>query len=146
MAHTERLRVAYVDVDVMDHVNNATYFTYMETARCHYYLRLTGLGRIRDLDIIVASQRCDYLRGLRYDEEFDLTVWPTRIGTTSFTLSYAFRMPGGEIVARAETVIVAYDYSKDQKKPLAPDLRKKLEQEMRAGPGFPVLTRVTANG
>lgn len=145
MAHTERLRVAYVDVDVMDHVNNAMYFTYMETARCHYYLRLTGLKRIRDLDIIVASQRCDYLRGLRYDEEFDLTVWPSRIGTTSFTLSYVFRSPRGQIVARGETVIVAFDYAKNAKKPIAPALRKKLQQDMRAGPGFPLPADVTAN-
>lgn len=138
MAHTERIRVAYADVDVMAHVNNAAYFTYMETARCHYYLRLSGLTDIRRLDIIVAAQSCQYLRGLQYDEVLDVVVWPSKIGTTSFTLSYAFRTEKGEHVARGETVIVAYDYVLSRKKAIDPALRARLEKEMAQGPGIPL--------
>lgn len=138
MAHTERIRVSYADVDVMAHVNNAAYFTYMETARCHYYLGLTGLADIRRLDMIVAAQSCQYLRGLRYDEVLDVIVWPTKIGTTSFTLAYAFRTDKGEHVARGETVIVAYDYVLSRKKPIDAALRARLEQEKARGPGIPV--------
>lgn len=135
MAHSERMRVTYRDVDVMEHVNNAAYFTYFETARCHYYMRLRGLADPRKLDIIVAAQNCQYERGLTYDEEFDVTVFPTRVGTTSFTLGYVLRTATGEVVARAETVIVMYDYAKNAKKPIEPDLRRKLEAELKAGSG-----------
>lgn len=135
MAFVERMRVSYRDVDMMDHVNNAAYFTYFETARCHYYVALTGLERINRLDIIVAKQSCEYLRGLVYDEEFDVIVWPSRVGTTSFTLSYAIRTSKGEVVALAETVIVAFDYDKNAKKPIAPALRAKLEADQERGPG-----------
>jgi acyl-CoA thioester hydrolase len=136
MSYSERMRVTYADVDVMDHVNNAAYFTYMETARCHYYMRLKGLARAKELDIIVASQTCDYLRGLTYDELFDVFVWPSRIGTTSFTISYAMRTLDGELVARAETVLVAFDYSKNAKKPIDADVRAKLEADLKKGPGI----------
>lgn len=138
MAHTERIKVSYADVDMMGHVNNAAYFTYMETARCHYYVRLTGLADIRRLDIIVAAQSCQYLRGLRYDEDIEVVAWPTNIGTTSFTLAYAIRTAKGEHVARGETVIVAYDYVLSRKKPIDPALRNALEKEMAAGPGIPL--------
>ncbi|HLE47066.1 MAG TPA: acyl-CoA thioesterase [Candidatus Thermoplasmatota archaeon] len=136
MGHVERMRVSYRDVDMMDHVNNAAYFTYFETARCHYYEALTGLKEIHRLDIIVAKQSCEYLRGLRYDEAFDVVAWPSRIGTTSFTLSYALRTVKGEVVALGETVIVMFDYAKNAKKPLEGALRARLEADHKKGPGI----------
>jgi acyl-CoA thioester hydrolase len=138
VAYSERLRVAYADIDVMDHVNNAKYFTYMETARCHYYGQLTGIHDMRRLDIIVAAEECQYLRGLRYDEEFDVVVWPSKVGNTSFVLSYALRTIRGEVVALAKTVIVMFDYAKQAKKPIDPAVRKRLEADMAKGPGIPL--------
>lgn len=138
MSFSERMRVTYRDVDIMDHVNNAAYFTYMETARCHYYMKLRNVTKPKGLDIIVAAQSCQYLRGLVYDEVFDVHVWPSRIGTTSFTLSYAMRTPDGEIVARAETVIVMFDYDANAKKPIDPELRQRLETDLAKGPGVPL--------
>ncbi|MBI2076909.1 MAG: acyl-CoA thioesterase [Euryarchaeota archaeon] len=135
MAHVERMRVSYRDIDMMDHVNNAAYFTYFETVRCHYYEALTGLKEINRLDIIVAKQSCQYLRGLRYDEEFDAVAWPSRIGTTSFTLAYVLRTVRGETVALGETVIVMFDYAKNAKKPIPATLRAKLERDLAKGPG-----------
>jgi acyl-CoA thioester hydrolase len=141
VAFKERMRVAYVDVDVMRHVNNATYFTYMETARCHYYMGLTGQTDLTRLDIIVAAQSCEYLRGLTYDEPFDVIVWPSRVGTTSFTLRYALRTEAGEVVALSETVIVAFDYEKGTKKPIDATLRRRLEADMKKGPGVELPSR-----
>jgi acyl-CoA thioester hydrolase len=136
MSYAERMRVSYRDVDVMGHVNNAAYFTYLETARCHYYMAFRGLSDPAKLDIIVAAQSCQYIRGLVYDEEFDVHVWPTKIGTSSFTLGYALRTPEGEVVAKAETVIVMFDYHKNAKKPIDPALRARLEADLEAGPGI----------
>lgn len=139
MSYSERIRVSYRDVDVMGHVNNAAYFTYMETVRCHYYMKFRKLTDPADLDIIVAAQSCQYLRGLVYDEAFDIHVWPSKIGNSSFTLCYAMRTVDGEIVATADTVIVMFDYKQNAKKPIDPELRARLEEDMRKGPGIPNL-------
>jgi acyl-CoA thioester hydrolase len=136
MSYSERMRVTYRDVDVMEHVNNAAYFTYFETVRCHYYMKIRKQTRPKDLDIIVAAQSCQYLRGLVYDEVFDVHVWPTRIGKTSFTLAYALRTLDGEIVARAETVLVMFDYASNAKKPIDDELRTRLEADLAKGPGI----------
>ena len=138
MSYSERMRVSYRDVDVMEHVNNAAYFTYMETVRCHYYMKIRNQKRPKDLDIIVAAQSCRYLRGLVYDEVFDIHVWPTKVGNTSFTLSYALRTIDGEIVATADTVLVMFDYAKNTKKPIDPALRTRLEADLAKGPGIPL--------
>lgn len=135
MAHTERIRVVFADVDMMGHVNHATYFTYFETARTFYYLHLTGLRRMTDIDFILAKASCDFLRGLTCGEEVRVVVWPSHVGASSFTFSYVILDQQDQVVARAETINVSYDYKKNSKKPIPEELRRRLLEEMKKGPG-----------
>jgi acyl-CoA thioester hydrolase len=133
MAHEVRTTVTFRDVDAMQHVNNAVYFTWMETARTTYYLKMRGSPEILDVDLIVAHASCDYRRGLRLGEEVTIRVWPSRIGTTSWDYSYELTVKG-EPVAYGRTVQVAFDYAKQAKKPIAPELRRRLEAEIEDPP------------
>ena len=138
MAHTERIRVVFSDVDAMNHVNNAAYFSYFETARTFYYLELTGRNRIQDIDFIVAKATCEFLRGLTFGESIRAVVWVSRVGRTSFTLSYAILDAKDQWVARGETVQVSYDYGRGSKKEIPEVLRGRLLEEIRKGPGIPM--------
>ena len=52
---------------------------------------------------------------------------PGRVGESSFGLSYKIHDKAtGRLVCEGESVQVAYDYARQQKKPLAPELREKL--------------------
>lgn len=137
MAHVERIQVVFADVDAMRHVNNAMYFRYFETARTHYYMRLAGLQRIEDVDFIVAKAACEFLRGLEFGERIEVVVWPTQIGTTSYTFTYALLDEQRQWAARGETVQVAFDYGAGKKKPIPPALRTALERERVLGSGLP---------
>lgn len=130
MVHEERIRVRFRDVDAMQHVNNAVYFTWMETARTEYYLEARGVRNVEDVDIIVARATCEYKRGVRMAEEVVVRVWPSRVGKTSFDLSYELRV-GDEVVALGHTVQVSYDYAKRGKKPIPDGLRAALERDLR---------------
>jgi acyl-CoA thioester hydrolase len=125
--------VTFRDVDVMKHVNNAVYLTWMETARTEYYLEIRPGMKIADLDIIVARVTCEYKRGARHGETVVVRVWPSHVGTTSFTLGYRL-LVGQETVALGSTVQVCFDYAKQAKKPIPPDLRKRLEAELEPDP------------
>lgn len=144
MAHREPIEVVFGDVDMMGHVNHAKYFTYFETARTNYLLRLKGLPRARwtpeALDIIVAKAACEYRRPLRWGERGEVVVWPSRIGTTSYAFSYAVVDATGQVAATGETVQVAFDYAANAKKALPRELRTALEAELHAGPGVPGLS------
>src|SRR5690348_5057852 len=121
MAHREPVEVVFADVDMMGHVNNATYFTYLETARTKYFLELKDRGppyEKDELDFIVAKASCEYRRGLTWGERCTVVVWPSAIGTTSFTLAYEVRDASGAVAAYGETVVVTYDYAKGAKKPI----------------------------
>lgn len=126
-----RFHVPYHDLDVLNHLNHAAYFLYMETLRCDYYLPLVGPLDPAHLDIIIAEASCRYLAPVAYGAELLGEVAPARpLGTTSFTLLYRFTIAGSTTVAaRGRTVVVCYDYARGSKKPIPTDRRAVLERD-----------------
>ena len=128
---SRRFYVPYHDVDILNHLNHAAYFVYMETLRCDYYLPLIGSTDPRDLDIIIAEAACRYLAPVPYGSELLGEVAPAAPpGRTSFALLYRFtRTDTGTVTARGRTVIVTYDYARGEKRPIPPERRARLEHD-----------------
>ncbi len=126
-----RFHVPYHDLDILNHVNHAAYFVYMETLRCDYYLPLVGPVDPSSLDIIIAEASCRYLAPVAYGAELVGEVAPARpLGTTSFTLLYRFTIAGSSTVAaRGRTVVVCYDYARSTKKKIPADRRAVMERD-----------------
>lgn len=123
--------VTYHDLDVLQHLNHAVYFPYMETLRCDYYLPLTGSRDPRTLDIILAEASCRFLAPVAYGAELVGEVAPARpLGRTSFTLLYRFHeLATGTLTARGRTVVVCYDYERSRKKEIPEDRRARMEKD-----------------
>jgi acyl-CoA thioester hydrolase len=127
-----RFEVTYHDVDALNHLNHAVYFPYMETLRCDYYLPLLGETDPRKLDIILAEASCRFLAPLGYGAKLVGEVAPALpLGRTSFSLLYRFFAPEdpSHLFARGRTVIVCYDYEKEEKRPIEPRVRLRLEAD-----------------
>jgi acyl-CoA thioesterase FadM len=118
-------------VDVLNHLNHAAYFPYMETLRCDYYLPLLGTSDPTKIDIIIAEATCRYLAPVPYGAELVGEVAPAGpVGRTSFTLLYRFTLTGtSTVTARGRTVSVVYDYSKGEKRAIPPERRAVLERD-----------------
>jgi acyl-CoA thioester hydrolase len=123
--------VQYHDLDVLNHLNHAAYFPYMETLRCDYYLPLLPSADPTQIDIIIAEATCRYLAPVSYGRELVGEVAPARpLGRTSFTLLYRFTLAGtSTVTARGRTVNVVYDYSKGEKKEIPSDRRAVFERD-----------------
>ena len=123
--------VSYHDVDALNHLNHATYFPWMETLRCDYYLRLTGALDPRSLDIILAEANCRYYAPVFYGAELIGEVAPLRpLGRTSFSLLYRFTTKDGRaVVAEGKTVQVCYDYDHSVKKEIPAERRAAMERD-----------------
>jgi acyl-CoA thioester hydrolase len=128
---SRRFEIPYHDLDVLNHVNHAAYFVYMETLRCDYYLPLVGPLDPGALDIIIAEANCRYLAPVAYGATLVGEVAPAKpLGTTSFTLLYRFTIDGSSTVsARGKTVVVCYDYEKGSKKPIPAERRAVMERD-----------------
>jgi acyl-CoA thioester hydrolase len=105
--HRETVR--FRDLDVMGHVNNAVFLTYIESARVAFLLHLGASTGLEDLNIIVARVEIDFRAPLSFGDEVEVGVRANRFGTKSFDLEYELRA-GGRVVAQATSVCVGYDY------------------------------------
>ncbi|UCG23848.1 MAG: acyl-CoA thioesterase [Chloroflexota bacterium] len=105
------IRVIFRDLDAMGHVNNAVYFTYMETARTTFFVDGLRLAAPGDLPVTVAEATCTYHSALTMGEQVLVQMGVGRIGQRSFDLEYRMKAGNGRLVASAKTTMVTYDYS-----------------------------------
>jgi acyl-CoA thioester hydrolase len=113
--HRERVR--FRDLDAMGHVNNAVFATYVEQARIEYLRWLGVLDGPLYMGMILARLELDFLAPAMSEGEIEIGVRTARSGNKSFELEYELEQAGRPI-ARASTVLVAYDYDEARSIPL----------------------------
>jgi acyl-CoA thioester hydrolase len=121
--HVEEVR--FRDLDPMGHVNNAVFLTYLEQARVAFFAEVGAATGLEDMNMIVARVEIDFKAPVRLRQEVEVSVRASRFGTKSFDLEYELHV-GGELVAEAKSVQVAYDYGRREPMPLPPEWREKL--------------------
>jgi len=106
--HTARYRLRWVDMDAFGHVNNATYFTYLEQARIDW---LAALGE--EHEIVVANVSCTFFKPLVYPGDIEVTLYAGRSGRTSLDSYYEIRRVGhlDELCTLGHGTIVWFDHS-----------------------------------
>ncbi len=120
------LPVQFRDIDVMGHVNNATYLQYMETARVELARRLGQVKKWFRPGFIIASARCEFKKPITDERRITVSVWVSRIGDRSWDLDYSIRGPRGVQYAVGRTTQVAYDYKTRSAVSISGSLKKKL--------------------
>jgi acyl-CoA thioester hydrolase len=125
------LRVRYIECDAQKVVFNSRYSEYVDVS-INELLRAIGVlpefleGR---LDFQLVKQTVEWKAPARFDQVLELSIAATRLGTTSFTISTAFRIAGDEkVIVTAETVYVLVDGRTLTKLPLPDGLRAALQE------------------
>jgi acyl-CoA thioester hydrolase len=125
------LPVQFRDIDVMGHVNHATYLQYMETARVEL---ARSLGQVKEgfrSSFILASARCEFKKPITDERRITVTVWVSRIGVRSWDLDYSIHGPRRVEFAVGRTTQVAYDYTTRSAVQIAGKLKKELEKYLK---------------
>jgi acyl-CoA thioester hydrolase len=107
------LQVRYGDLDPQWHVNNARALTFIEQARFSYLIHLGLFDGVSffDVGLIVADVHVAYQAPIRLTQNLRIGVRVTHLGHKSLKFEYQIEEEGtGEILATAETIMVAYDY------------------------------------
>ena len=127
------IQMRFRDIDGMGHVNNAIYLSYAELARTQFYMQFAGKRTLDEIDFILAHVDIDFESQAVWGDQIQVAVWPSKIGTSSFTLSYEIsEKRSRRVLARARSVLVSYDYDGKKPKPIPPDFRKLLEGALEA--------------
>ena len=110
---TIRQHVRFRDLDAMGHVNNATYFTYMEEARKEFFGDLFNCTSPDDYPFVLASISCNFNKPVQLEDKvLAVDLWITHLGRKSFTFRYEiYRIQDPAwIFATGESVQVFFDY------------------------------------
>jgi acyl-CoA thioester hydrolase len=127
--HHIEVDVRFADVDMFDHVNNAKYLTYVESARVAYYTEVTGLTDPRTFNMTVARAEIDFLAPAFYGQRLHVLSRASRIGTKSWTLEHEIRdAKSGETLARASTVNVYFHHETGKSHPLPSEIVEAIER------------------
>lgn len=125
------LRVRYGECDAQKVVFNARYGDYVDLASLEF-LRAIGYSAelvSGELDYQLVKQTMEWKSPARFDDVLQVSIQALRLGTTSFTLRFDFRIAGREpLVANCETVYVLVDQHTLAKRELPQDLRERLNQ------------------
>ncbi|MDR1968533.1 MAG: acyl-CoA thioesterase [Burkholderiaceae bacterium] len=124
--------IRWGDMDAMGHVNNASYFRYMESARIDWALSIgaypvAGAG---EQGFLVVNAFCNFYRQLAYPCEVLLRMYASDPGRTTFEswVTMARREEPETICATGGATIIWVDYA--QQKALAlPDWLRQLVQD-----------------
>jgi acyl-CoA thioester hydrolase len=124
--------VRWSDLDALAHVNNAAYFTYLESARIGFFERLgwsvVGHGGPPAFVPVVVSQTFNYRRQVVYPSALEVGVYCVEFRNRSFVLAYGVFEQGTEILAGdGTTVLVWMDFAAGKVVSLPPELRQGLE-------------------
>ncbi|SMD10592.1 acyl-CoA thioesterase [Pedobacter nyackensis] len=114
------IETRFTDFDMMGHVNNAKYFTYMEIARSKYWNHAIQWDW-KKTGVVIAKASLEYILPVFIEDKISIYVRTSRIGTSSFDLEYLLvKLVHGkeEICNRGKTTCVAFDYASKSSFPI----------------------------
>ncbi|MCP3027953.1 thioesterase family protein [Halobacillus sp. A5] len=130
MKHETDTTVRFCETDAAGHVNNTSYFIYLEEARGRFFQsnleNYQTFGRF-----IIASTKCDFLSQAYFNQQLIISTWISKIGTKSFQFKHEIKAKDtGVSIAEAEAAIVYFNYEEQKSEPIPEDVRKRLEGQL----------------
>lgn len=127
--HSMPMEVRFADLDALGHVNNATYLTYMETARLRY-VRDLGFWDLKPMGtgLIMAKAVVEYKLPLLMSDEITIYTRISRLGNKSSDMEHLIVRQDGAVASYGLITLVVYDYSANKSVPI-PDAWRQLITE-----------------
>jgi acyl-CoA thioester hydrolase len=76
--------IRWGDMDAMGHVNNASYFRFLETARIDWFHSLGTVPRPEGQGMVIVNAFCNFYRQLEYPGDVLLKMYVSDPGRTTF--------------------------------------------------------------
>ena len=123
------LRIDWSDLDYFGHVNNISFFKYIQASRVNYWDRIGLTKSHRDTNVgpVLASCKCDFKQPLFFPGQITIFSRVDFIKNTSFSICHRIINEKGQIVAEAQDIIVMFDFNKNEKISFPKDLKKSIE-------------------
>jgi acyl-CoA thioester hydrolase len=126
---THRVRVRYYECDPQGVVWNANYLNYLDVAHTELTRELLGsYAELVDvgLEVVMAEVRFRFLGAARFDDELEVDLDLTRLGTTAMTMRAIVRRADA-VLAEGEARYVYVESRSGEKTPIPVPVRSAFE-------------------
>ena len=123
MRHRYTIEQRFDDLDLLGHVNNVAYLVYLQEVRLKLLADLIGF-RLTSVKHVVVRNEIDYVMSLPYrPEPLPVEAWISRVGNSSYDISYEIPGADGGVAARGRSVMVFLDDTGARTVPIPDDIR-----------------------
>lgn len=133
LSHEIEVYVRFSETDAAGHVNNTSYFLYLEEARTKFFQTI-GIGGEHpqsNLNFIIASTKCDYLAQAYAGQTLKVSTNIEKVGTKSFSVNHAITNVDADLaVAQATATIVCFNFVEQKTESIPVPLRNELENRI----------------
>jgi acyl-CoA thioester hydrolase len=123
------IRIRFCETDANRHVNQVSYFVYIEQARMDYFAHLGLTAAVHDpfgkRTLIAADLACEYRTPLFFGETIQAHARVSRMGRSSLAMEYVIvEAEGQRLAATARGTLVYFDHEAGKSTPLTPPIRE----------------------
>ena len=126
--HITPISVRFRDIDAMGHVNNAVFFTYLETARVEYIRSVilqTESRSLPEAGVILAEISCRFKVPIFYGQAVEVGTRVAEMRNSSILIDQHIEADG-QLAATARAVVVHYDYQAGASVPIPDEMRARI--------------------
>ena len=133
MEHNSFVRTRFCESDAFGHINNVSYFIYLEQARVDFFVDTNILDNVTDWSFVMASAHCDFIKQAYINQNLVIKTWVSHIGRTSVRLKHKIlEQTSEELIAIGEVVLVYFSLTEQKSKPLNERMVEKLKYYLQA--------------
>ncbi|RFU63532.1 acyl-CoA thioesterase [Peribacillus glennii] len=126
--HETEVTARFCETDALGHINNTSYFIYLEQARITFFQSLGYKMDADDWNFILASIKCDFINQGYFNQILQIKSFVSRIGTKSFEINHdVVCSQTGELIAKGNAVMVFFDFAEQKSKEIPELLREGLK-------------------
>lgn len=120
------IEIRYRDTDSMGHVSSPIYYDYLQSAYLEYMHKILEIPKFKKLPQIMVKTSCEYISQAKYGDNLCIFSHVTKFGTKSFEMEHVMHIDDEkrEIVAKAISVHVMFDYEKQATIPVPEDFKQ----------------------
>jgi acyl-CoA thioester hydrolase len=127
MEHQSFIRTRFCESDAFGHINNVSFFIYLEQARIDFFMDACNFENINDFSFVIASAHCDFKKQAFINQSLVVKTWVSHIGNTSVKLKHKILdQTNDELIAEAEVVLVSFNVAAQKTRPLNEQMKERL--------------------
>lgn len=127
--HKLPVQLRFNDIDMLGHVNNNAYFSYMDLGKASYFNAVMPDDNfdMRKIGVVIANVNCDFIAESYMHEPLEVMTRTADIGDRSLRMEQRVINPTtGQVKCISRTVMVSFDPKTRQSAPISEKWRSAL--------------------